>query len=622
MRLISFLLLFFTISTTLHALPVVVIDTYETALEDFSVGHLHDKDASLTLHTVQKAKFHTGSNLESFSPHHDITWYKLIVQNQTDQPKSLFLHSDFAYMSREIYIYEFIGEQQVDQNRYDLLDAKSAEKLTGSTLVYSFELLPRTTKTIYIRNHALIHQLLELSIYDERNSIQALINKNLYSNLIVAVLFALAFYNGMLFLFLRRKAFIYYALYLVNAALGLFYMYGSLFHHLNLYGDNVYWFNITAILLSPFLALFVKAIFDPETLGKPISKALDIIIYLAMIDLLVVLLVDLSLGMQIVPIVFIYTYAVLFYTGFYLYRKRHPLAKIFLLAYLAYTIGSIITILMLMGAIANSALAFHASGIGILIEAVLFSYLLYFHIRLLEEKIVRQNNMMIIKNKKAQLGEMIGAITHQWKQPLTAMGSVITLLQFQLDEKKKITAKELKPKLSQINEKILFLIETIDDFRHFFDADTTQERSDIAMIVDRAVTLLHDDMLAASVIVKTDLDFSKQIAVQQNELLHILLNLMQNAKEAFDIESSDVKMIKIVGVTKDDETIIDIIDNAGGISAEDLPYIFDEDYTTKEELGGSGLGLHLSRFILEEHMNGRIEVKDLKDGTMFRVILR
>lgn len=620
MRLISLLLLFWTISTTLQALPTIAIDTYETRLDEFSVGYLHDE--SLTLDTVQKATFHTGSNRESFSPHHNITWYKLIVDNQTDQYKKLFLHSDLVYMSREVYVYEFIGEQQVDQNRYDLLDKQIARKLTGSTLIYPFGLDPQSTKTFYIRNHAMIHQLLDLSIYDERNSVQALINKNLYSNLIVSVLFALAFYNGMLFFFLRRKAFVYYSLYLINASLGLFYMYGTVFHHLNLYGDDIYWFNITAILVSPFLALFIKAIFDQETLGRRVSKLLDIVIYLAIVDLLIVLLFDLAIGMQLVIILFIYTYVVLFYTGFYLYRREHPLAKIFLLAYFAYTVGSLVTILMFMGTIPNNTLAFHASGIGILIEAVLFSYLLYFHIRLLEEKIVQQNNMMIIKNKKAQLGEMIGAITHQWKQPLTAIGSVITLLQFRLDETKNISSKELKPKLSQINEKILFLIETIDDFRHFFDANPAQESSDITKIIDRAVTLLHDDMLAASVLIKTDLHFTKQISVQQNELLHILLNLMQNAKEAFDIDDSDIKIIKILGMTDQDKTVIDIIDNAGGIASKDLPHIFDESYTTKKDLGGSGLGLHLSRFILEEHMNGSIEVKDLKDGTMFRITLR
>ena len=80
-------------------------------------------------------------------------------------------------------------------------------------------------------------------------------------------------------------------------------------------------------------------------------------------------------------------------------------------------------------------------------------------------------------------------------------------------------------------------------------------------------------------------------------------------------------MIKIIGFTEDNKTYIDIIDNAGGISKENLPYIFHENYTTKANEDGTGLGLYLSKVIIEEHLHGSIEVKNINNGTMFRIIL-
>ncbi|MFK5891709.1 MAG: HAMP domain-containing sensor histidine kinase, partial [Pseudomonadota bacterium] len=299
--------------------------------------------------------------------------------------------------------------------------------------------------------------------------------------------------------------------------------------------------------------------------------------------------------------------------------QKHPLAKLFMLAYGVYVVSFSITISALMGFIPFNYFTFHASGLGLVIEALLFSYLLHFRVRLLEQELVQQKDRMILKNKKSQMGDMIAAITHQWKQPLTAISSIVTFLQYRLDDDVLIPSKELKPKLSQINEKVNFLVETIHDFRQFFKPDNIYEKTDIGQLIDRAVSLSNDDMLAAGITIKTDLKYTNKIRVYQNELLHIILNLIQNSKEAFKNSQVEFKLIKIFGFTQNDQIIIDFIDNAGGISVQHMPHIFDEFYTTKSKQDGTGLGLYLSKFILEQHMNGSIEANNLDNGVIFRI---
>ena len=130
-----------------------------------------------------------------------------------------------------------------------------------------------------------------------------------------------------------------------------------------------------------------------------------------------------------------------------------------------------------------------------------------------------------------------------------------------------------------------------------------------------------DDSSSRDIIINSDLQFEKPVLTYKNELMHIILNIIQNSQEAFKNSQESIQIIKIFGYTKEDKTYIDIIDNAGGINEESLPLIFQENYTTKEEKVGTGLGLYLTKIILKDHLKGSIEATNTKDGAMFRIIL-
>jgi signal transduction histidine kinase len=618
------ILFFISIFSLLNASNLITINYGKTDIKNFNIGFIRDTNNSININNIQDSKLTTIANIHSFGNTPDTVWLKLEIKNTTDIKKEIFVHNDFAYFCKEITIYEYEDKKLIDQNIYKIFDDIKENKLTGSVLVYKLALEKQSSKTLYMKILPIVTNLYELNIYDEKMHLKALINKGILSNTIIIILLSLAFYNIFLYLLVRKKELIFYSIYLINASIGLGYMYGSIFHNLGIYGEKVYWVNITAILVSAFLALFIKSIFNFKNDNKLLNNLLNSIIYLVSIDILIALFIDLQLSIHLVAFVFLYSFVVIYFVAYSLYKQKHPLVGIFIKAYTIYILGFAITILSLNNIIPLNTYTFHASGISLVIEALLFSYLIYYHIKLLENRFLEQQNILILKNQKAQMGDMIEVITHQWKEPLNTIASIIMVMQYKIKDKIKIPPEYLDAKLKQVNDNVYYLSETIDDFKNFFNSKKAEKECDLNQLIIKAISLGRDTILVNEITIKHDLQFTKKVSLFENELLHIILNIIQNSKEAFknnNVDANSIKMIKIIGRTKNDVTLIDIIDNAGGISEENLPYIFHENYTTKEKEKGTGLGLYLSKVIIEDHMKGSIEVKNIGEGTMFRITL-
>ena len=611
----------FLLFISLSSLNALDLNYKSSSIENFELEYLVDKKKSMHFLEVLNANFAPIKSVNGFNGNIGTLWYKLELHNLTQLDKSLFLHNDFAYFSKEITIYEVINKQLINQFLYNIIDSTSSNKLTGSTIIHPIYIKANSTLTLYIKNEAMVSSIVNFKIYDNYHSMNSLTNKTFASNIIIAILISLASYNLMFYFFNRRKDFLYYSIYLTNAALGLMYMYGTIFNNFHLYGKSTYYFNITMMLVPLFLVLFLKTTFGIKKLSKKITKLFNFVIYIALFIVVYALLFDLALAFEFGKFNFIYSFLLIIYFSYYLFKIDHAMKKVFLVAYLTYIVGMLISLLAISGVVNINFFTFHASGIALVFEAILFSYIIHYHMKTLEQEIIKQKEIIISKNKKAQLGEMISAITHQWKQPLSAIGSIITLLEFKLHKKEELKPQEIEDKLSQVHVNISFLNETIDDFKDFFNPKKVLEKHNIQEIIQKAILLSEDDTLMKQITITTDIEFSNNILVYKNELLHIILNIIQNSKEAFKSSNEDIKIIKIIGYNIDTKVYIDIIDNAGGISEETLPHIFNEYYTTKKQKSGSGLGLYLSKYILEDHLKGSIEVKNIQGGAMFRIIL-
>ena len=213
----------------------------------------------------------------------------------------------------------------------------------------------------------------------------------------------------------------------------------------------------------------------------------------------------------------------------------------------------------------------------------------------------------------AQMGEMISMIAHQWRQPLTAINSTALKINLQAKLKKLTmqTAQESSLKISQYSQ---HLSNTIDDFRNFYKPNKEKTLVDIEEIVSNVLYITDTSIKEKKIELIKDIECHEKFLSYANEIKQVILNLIKNAVEALEENNIANPKIYIKSYQKDNKCILEISDNAGGIPTEIVDKIFDPYFSTKEEKNGTGLGLYMSKVIIEDHCNGTISAENNKIG--------
>ncbi|MCF6206794.1 MAG: HAMP domain-containing histidine kinase [Sulfurovum sp.] len=233
------------------------------------------------------------------------------------------------------------------------------------------------------------------------------------------------------------------------------------------------------------------------------------------------------------------------------------------------------------------------------------------------EKNRKQEELLHKQARYVEVGETLSMIAHQWRQPLNAISSNISLMQVML-KSGKCDVEIFSKKTKRVADYVQHLSGTIDDFRYFFRED--QERSYLTMntIVEEALGLimpmLHDEKISVEVEDRCNCD----IYSYRNEILHVVLNLLTNARDALMGQPFDKRYIKIRMGHEKTHVFLEIEDSGGGVNEEIIEKIFDPYFTTKGEQG-TGLGLYMSKMIIERHCQGSMEVQHGQKGAIFRL---
>lgn len=235
----------------------------------------------------------------------------------------------------------------------------------------------------------------------------------------------------------------------------------------------------------------------------------------------------------------------------------------------------------------------------------------------------KEKDILILQQSKmVAVGEMIGNISHQWRQPLSIISTSSTgiILQKELgviDDEKLIEACKI------INENAQYLSKTIDTFRNFMDKEKSVLELEIKNEIVQALNIVKSSLENNYIEFIDNIDYSKQILIKAtpNELAQVIINIINNSKDAILKQESTNPFIKLDLEVKIDKAIITIEDNAGGIPENVMPRIFEPYFTTKHKSQGTGLGLHMSYKIITESFSGDIYAKNTKDGVKFSIEL-
>jgi len=241
----------------------------------------------------------------------------------------------------------------------------------------------------------------------------------------------------------------------------------------------------------------------------------------------------------------------------------------------------------------------------------------------LEERVaieVEKNRLkdkhLLQQTKLAQMGEMISMIAHQWRQPLSAISTVAISvnLKAQLNKLDKETTIDATNKISEYTK---HLSETIDDFRKFFRSNKEKHYTSYTEVVHSVLKIVETSIVNKDIQIIQKLESTNVFHTYENELKQVLLNLIKNAEDALIERNVEDPKIYIESY---DNTLI-VRDNAGGIHDDILDKIFDPYFSTKEEKTGTGLGLYMSKTIIEEHCGGELSISNDVDGAVFKITL-
>jgi len=226
-----------------------------------------------------------------------------------------------------------------------------------------------------------------------------------------------------------------------------------------------------------------------------------------------------------------------------------------------------------------------------------------------QEKLKEQENQLIQQSKMAALGEMLENIAHQWRQPLSVISTISSSMAMKKEMKLDMSSDEEIENLDKITTTTQYLSETIDHFRDFFKPNKEKVNCNLIEVYQKTLKIVSSKFKSSNIeLIENLADIS--IVTLDNELMQVLMNILNNAKDALNSTTNQRKLIIVDIYKKDNNAFIEVKDNAGGIKSDIIGKIFEPYFTTKHKSQGTGIGLYMSREMIVKHIKGDLSVQN------------
>ncbi|WP_368030830.1 cache domain-containing protein [Arcobacter sp. s6] len=223
----------------------------------------------------------------------------------------------------------------------------------------------------------------------------------------------------------------------------------------------------------------------------------------------------------------------------------------------------------------------------------------------------QQQHILFQQSKMAAMGEMLGNIAHQWRQPLSVITTAATGMKLQ-KELEILDDESFGQSITNITDSALYLSKTIDDFRNFFKTDKIETNFDIVNTFEKVFKLTDGQFTHNDILFIKNIEDTKLYGLE-NELIQALINILNNSKDALiELEKPIPRVIFIDAYKQNEKVIIKIKDNAGGVDKKIIDKVCEPYFTTKHQSKGTGIGLYMTSEIIKKHMNGTLKIANVE----------
>ncbi|MCH9812675.1 MAG: sensor histidine kinase, partial [Epsilonproteobacteria bacterium] len=357
---------------------------------------------------------------------------------------------------------------------------------------------------------------------------------------------------------------------------------------------------LTHLMILLFSMLFIREFLHTNQIKK-LDQIISIVIYLALLDIPIVLITSQNIITGFIPI-FVPIWLVVS-ESFRLIKEKN---RAYYLFYIGWNLVIITAVLVYsgLGSIIKSDFPF--LHIAFSIESILLSLALTYKIKLLQEEKEAQQSLLLQQSRLASMGEMVASIAHQWRQPLTHLSYI-----FMNIKKNSNDPKVIENKLEEANTQLRYMSKTIDDFRNFYNPSKHKERYDIAHTCENAKAITYHALKNANINITITASQTFTFYGNKNEFEQVILNIINNARDALIAREIQNPSIKI----NIDKPTVTISDNAGGVEKRYQAKIFEPYFSTKER--SDGIGLYIAKTIIEKEMGGILTLKNQNRGSQF-----
>jgi|GEM_PF-1595076 len=235
-------------------------------------------------------------------------------------------------------------------------------------------------------------------------------------------------------------------------------------------------------------------------------------------------------------------------------------------------------------------------------------------------ELIRKDRILFQHSKMASMGEMIGNIAHQWNQPLTALSNKVSdvYIKYQLKE---INDKAMESFIADSSQLIQKMSDTINDFKNFFKPNKAKTKFLVSSVIHESIALTQDSFENSDIEVRYYKNEDYIMETYKNELIQVLVNLLNNAIDAINVNRIDAGYVEISSTLEGNCSIITVVDNGGGIDPSTIDRVFEPYFSTKFQDDGTGLGLYMSKMIIEDSMHGKISLQNHEDGVLATITI-